>query len=169
MSAPLFTAVFSVAPTKRRRFLWAAWWTAPPEAEPFRKPDASSGGARSAEEAKAEAERAAGRPLVEIASKWARAWSRTLRGEPAWPTPTAAREPGRIATAEPAAGTKLWARKLLGVAADASPTEIRRAFRALALKTHPDHGGDPLAFMDAKRALDAALRPPKRSRSSTKR
>ena len=35
-----------------------------PEAEPFRPPDASSGGARSREEARAQAERAAGQPLA---------------------------------------------------------------------------------------------------------
>ena len=40
--------------------MWVAWWTAPPAREPFRKPDAFSGGARSHEEALAQARRAAG-------------------------------------------------------------------------------------------------------------
>ena len=34
------------------------------------------------------------------------------------------------------------ARALLGVSEHASPEEIRRAFRARALATHPDRGGD---------------------------
>jgi len=51
--------------------MWVAWWTAPPARAPFRKPDASSGGARSHEEALAEARRAVGGPLVEIEPYWA--------------------------------------------------------------------------------------------------
>lgn len=76
----LFAPVCSIAPTKRRRFLWAAWWTGAPARDPFRKPDASSGGARTREEARLEAERAAGRSLVEIEPRWARAWARVLLG-----------------------------------------------------------------------------------------
>jgi curved DNA-binding protein CbpA len=48
------------------------------------------------------------------------------------------------------------ARNVLGVAKEAGPDEIRRAFRARALVTHPDHGGDRVAFtqlMDAFEAL----------------
>jgi hypothetical protein len=47
------------------------------------------------------------------------------------------------------------ARKLLGVARDAGPDEIRRAFRARALVTHPDHGGDARAFADTLSAFEA--------------
>lgn len=36
-------------------------------------------------------------------------------------------------------------------------SEIKRAFTALALRTHPDHGGSPERFMEAKRARDEAL------------
>src|SRR3954462_2306970 len=64
--------------------MWGAGWTAPPEREPFRKPDAFSGGARSHEDALAQARRAAGRPLVEIEPHWARAWARVLIGRPPW-------------------------------------------------------------------------------------
>src|SRR4051812_50153655 len=64
--------------------MWVAWWTAPPEREPFRKPDAFSGGARSHEEALAQARRAAGVPLVEIEPAWARAWARVLLGRAPW-------------------------------------------------------------------------------------
>jgi hypothetical protein len=46
------------------------------------------------------------------------------------------------------------ARKLLGVARDASPDEIRRAFRARALTTHPDQGGSALAFLEVQTAYD---------------
>jgi hypothetical protein len=38
------------------------------------------------------------------------------------------------------------ARALLGVSEHATPEEIRRAFRARALVTHPDRGGDQTAF-----------------------
>jgi hypothetical protein len=46
------------------------------------------------------------------------------------------------------------ARKLLGVARDACPDEIRRAFRARALATHPDQGGSTLAFLEIQTAYD---------------
>jgi curved DNA-binding protein CbpA len=47
------------------------------------------------------------------------------------------------------------ARIVLGVADDAGPHEIRRAFRARALVTHPDHGGDRGSFAELVTALDA--------------
>jgi hypothetical protein len=47
------------------------------------------------------------------------------------------------------------ARIVLGVANDAGPAEIRRAFRARALVTHPDHGGDRHAFAELTDALVA--------------
>ncbi len=50
------------------------------------------------------------------------------------------------------------ARIVLGVGNDAGPAEIRRAFRARALVTHPDHGGDRVAFAELTDAL-AALAP----------
>jgi hypothetical protein len=51
----------------------------------------------------------------------------------------------------------------LGVGNDAGPVEIRRAFRARALVTHPDHGGDASSFaeiVDALAALDDVVAPP---------
>lgn len=42
--------------------------------------------------------------------------------------------------------------RVLGVAEDASRDEIASAFRLLAHRTHPDHGGDAAVF---RRALDA--------------
>jgi hypothetical protein len=176
IATSLFHAVVSIAPTRRRRFLWAAWWSAPPERDPFRKPDASSGGARSPLDALAAAERAAGRPLLEIDRRWAGAWARILRGEDAWPRRASAgaghaRETGdggRIAPAAPKGSTP-WAFALLGLAKGATAAEIKRAFRAVALRTHPDKGGDDAAFIDAKRAYDVALRaegkPPRRRRA----
>ena len=47
------------------------------------------------------------------------------------------------------------ARIVLGVANDAGPHEIRRAFRARALVAHPDHGGDGGSFAELVAALDA--------------
>ena len=38
------------------------------------------------------------------------------------------------------------ARIVLGVDNDASPDEVRRAFRARALVSHPDRGGDRVTF-----------------------
>ena len=46
------------------------------------------------------------------------------------------------------------ARKMLGVPANAGPDEIRRAFRARALVTHPDHGGDAVAFAELRAAFE---------------
>jgi hypothetical protein len=47
------------------------------------------------------------------------------------------------------------ARVVLGVAGDAGPAEIRRAFRARALVTHPDHGGDNASFAELIEAFGA--------------
>lgn len=152
--------MFSVVPTKRRRYLWAAWWTGAPEREPFRKPDASSGGARTREEARAEAERAAGQTLVEIDGRWAGAWVRVLRGDAPWPKPRAPREegaPGEGQSPPAPAGSKPWALGVLGLAAGASAADVKRAFRAMALRMHPDHGGDAAGFVELKRAYDVAL------------
>jgi hypothetical protein len=158
-STSLFTGVFSVVPTRRRRFFWAAWWTAPPSAEPFQPPDAQSGGARTREEARAAAECAAGHSLVETEGHWAGACVRVLRGDPPWPKPRSDEPPPTEAvraTAAPSGGLPA-ARALLGVAADASADDVRRAFRAAALRTHPDHGGEDAAFIAARRAYEVAL------------
>lgn len=46
------------------------------------------------------------------------------------------------------------ARRLLGVAPGAGPDELRRAFRAQAHCTHPDHGGTPDAFAQTVAAFE---------------
>lgn len=146
--------VVSISPTKRRRLWWVAWWTTEPQASPFRPPDAFEGGARTREEAKRAAEKAAGRPLTEIESKWARAWVRVRAGQAPWPEARARRdEPARPR----AAGEGPSARAVLGVTADANEDDIKRAFRALALQTHPDRGGDAAAFVRVKNAYDALM------------
>ena len=69
------------------------------------------------------------------------------------------------------------ARRVLGVRKNAGPDEIRRAFRARALVTHPDHGGDAVAFAEARSAFEvlravtpvAASLAPTMSRRSTVR
>jgi len=155
-------AVVSITTTKRRRFLWCAWWTGEPTREPFRKPDASSGGARSLEEARKEAERAAGEPLREIDPIWARAWVRVLAGQPPFvekkarapketPPP---RERRRFAPTVDDPSTCPFA--VLGLPKTASLDEIRRAFRRLALETHPDRGGNEAAFIRVTWARDEA-------------
>jgi hypothetical protein len=162
----LASAVCSITPTQRRRFFWAAWWTGAPSYAPFRKPDASNGGALSFEEALADAERVAGRHLVQIEPYWARAWNRMLRGESP-PPPPAAR-------AQRARGERVprvrsaWA--VLGLEPSASLSEVRRAYRKLALETHPDRGGEADRFREVQGAYEKVLaklgkRPLRTSRS----
>jgi hypothetical protein len=163
----LFVASCSVTTTRRRRFMWVAWWTAPPAREPFRKPDAFSGGARSHEEALAQARRAAPVPLVEIEPHWARAWARVLLGRAPWGVRTDGatsssaheRSTGRSTTATTgarAAPTSIW--ETLGITARATADDLKRAFRQRALATHPDRGGDAEAFRDVQRAFKEAQR-----------
>ena len=147
-SAPM-TGACSITRTRRRRFLWCAWWTAPVVAEPFRLPDAWSGGARTLDEAHAAAERAAGRPLRRIEPRWAKAFVRVNEGLPPWPP-----KRSRDEQARPMDDTPINPREVLGVGPQASPEEIKAAFRQIALTTHPDRGGDPAAFMRAKAAYD---------------
>jgi hypothetical protein len=157
----LFAPACSITVTKRRRFFWAAWWTAPPHRVPFRKPDASDGGAATREEALAAAELRASSTergpmsLVVIDPLWARAWIRILRGEPPWPT-----RASRVASAPPrdprAADVSVWA--LLGVTRDVTDAELKAAYRKRALETHPDHGGDEATFRRVVRAYADAQR-----------
>jgi hypothetical protein len=175
-ASALSVAVCSIAATRRRRFLWAAWWSGPPSPHPFRKPDAHGGGARSEEEAHHQAQAATGRSLVRIDGRWARAWSRIMQGEPAFRRPPVARvgeeapvaehgtgDPARRAAEPP---TSTWA--LLGVARTATLDEIKRAYRKRALESHPDQGGDPEAFRALLRAYERAVarhrRPARRGR-----
>jgi hypothetical protein len=168
----LFAAGCSIAPTRRRRFLWAAWWTAPPTREPFRKPDAFQGGARTREEAFQEAALASPVHLIELESSWARAWANVLRGRSPWGARAAGRtaHPGGTATAlrprGPASRPSVWS--VLGVPSGASELEIKLAFRKRALETHPDRGGAAEAFHEVQRAYEEALRrmaAPRRRRS----
>ena len=139
--------------------MWVAWWTAPPVREPFRKPDAFSGGARSPEDALAQARRAAGVTLVEIEPYWARAWARVLLGRSPWgvradgaaSSGAHGRSSGRSTTT-----TSIW--ETLGITARATADELKRAFRQRALATHPDRGGDAEAFRQVQRAFKEAQR-----------
>jgi hypothetical protein len=164
----LFVASCSVTTTRRRRFMWVAWWTAPPVREPFRKPDAFSGGARSHEEALAQARRAAGLSLVEIEPHWARAWTRVLLGRPPWgvrgeraaSSSAHWRSPDHSTPASTnatgATATSIW--ETLGITARATADDLKRAFRQRALATHPDRGGDAEAFRQVQRAFEEAQR-----------
>lgn len=156
----LSVAVVSLTRTKRRRFLWAAWWTGAPVRHPFRKPDASNGGAATEDLARAQAEKFAGRTLTVIEPKWARAWNRILRGMPPWNArdfpggaSNAASRPAAAKSTEP---DSLWL--VLGVAPTASVADIKLAFRRRALVAHPDHGGDPAGFRALLKAYREALR-----------
>ena len=144
--------------------MWVAWWTALPAREPFRKPDAFSGGARSHEEALAQARRAAGVLLVEIESYWARAWARVLLGRPPWGVraegAASSSGHGRSTTATTNAArattTSIW--ETLGITARATADDLKRAFRQRALATHPDRGGDAEAFRQVQSAFKEAQR-----------
>merc|ERR1712164_163319 len=48
--------------------------------------------------------------------------------------------------------TKLY--KVLGVEKNASASEIKKAYRKLAVKHHPDKGGDPDTFKEISKAYD---------------
>lgn len=162
MSTELFAPVCSITMTKRRRFFWAAWWTGPPTRVPFKKPDASDGGAASYDAALAAAEARAGRSLVVIDALWAKAWIRVLRGEPVWPS-RASREPIAPKAKPALAPESVWA--VLGVTADATEADLKAAYRRRAVETHPDQGGDEESFRRVLRAYEEAkkrLRRPKR-------
>jgi hypothetical protein len=152
----LFAPGYSVTRTKRRRLLWAAWWSGPPEREPFRKPDAAQGGARTLEEARAEAERAAAQPLSALDPSWARAWARVLQGESPWPSAEPKAKAVPRAGVRPSPEISVWA--LLGLTSRASVVEVKGAYRRRALELHPDRGGDPAQFRALHAAYEEALR-----------
>lgn len=147
--ATLFRGVYSVTRTKRRRFLWCAWWTGEPVEEPFRPPDAWSGGARTADQARSLAERAAGAALREVEGRWAGAWVRVRAGLPPFVERPA--QPLRTPRTD-------GPHAVLGVPPGAPLDEVKAAFRRKALEHHPDHGGDAAAFMAVKRAYDGIVR-----------
>jgi hypothetical protein len=156
----LARAVYAIARTKRRRFLWCVWWTGEPTAKPFRPPDAWGGGAHTEEEAKVLAEKAAGMPLEQIDGHWAGAWKRVRAGHAPFPSRTA-----RPETAASKDGEEREQRArpvdphaLLGVDASASLDELKAAFRKKALEHHPDRGGAPAQFMAIKRAYDTIMK-----------
>ena len=153
----LFAPVCSITSTKRRRFFWAAWWSGPPVHMPFKKPDASDGGATTIEEALAAAEKRAGMGLTRIDPLWARAWIRILRGEEAWPS-KASREPRVRTVREEPTNDRASVWELLGVTRDVTAANLKAAFRQKALATHPDHGGSEESFRAVLRAYAEAQR-----------
>lgn len=52
----------------------------------------------------------------------------------------------------------------LGVASDASPDEIKQAYRRLAMKAHPDRGGSEEAFLPIQAAYEVLSDPERRDR-----
>lgn len=134
---------------------------------PFRRPDAFSGGARTPEEAKEQATRAAGCPLLEIEPLWARAFIRVQQGMP----PFVEKKPRRPPEEPPRPQSDHQRRPflpsvkdrsanpfaILGISSGASTEDIHRAFRRLALETHPDRGGNAEDFIRVKWAQLEAL------------
>ncbi len=162
----LFAPACSITRTKRGRFFWAAWWSAPPKQVPFRKPDAEGGAAATREEALAAAEKKAGMRLAEIDALWARAWMRILRGQHPWPS-KASREPRSVRAEKPQTEGSIWS--VLGVSPSVTEAELRTAYRKQALETHPDRGGNAAAFRRVVAAYAEArrrLRRPKRRKPS---
>ena len=162
----LLTGVVSITPTQRGRYFWAAWWTGPPTRTPFRKPDASNGGALSTEAARREAETVAARALVAIDWRWAHGWNRILRGQPPFTQRDVAALEGPPVTPRRKIATTASVWSVLGVDRTATPAEIKRAFRKRALETHPDHGGDASEFRTVRAAYDTAIE--RRSRPARK-
>jgi hypothetical protein len=155
MSSALFAPVCAITSTRRRRFLWAAWWTSAPTRSPFRKPDAFEGGARTREEALRGAERVAGCKLLEIEGSWARAWSNVLAGQEPWPSKRAPEADEAVRAAKRVAAPTVW--QTLGLTPKATTPEIKRAYRQRALAAHPDRGGSDEAFRKLQSAYEAAL------------
>ena len=54
--------------------------------------------------------------------------------------------------------------EVLGVTKNASPDEIKKAFRRLAVKYHPDRGGDEVKFKEVNEAYEVLKEPSKRQR-----
>lgn len=144
-STSLARGVYALARTKRRKFLWCAWWSAEPHEHPFRPPDAWGGGARTADEAQALAFAAAGRPLIHIDDHWAGAWKRSLAGLDPFPKQRSRASPNNPYL-------------VLGLGSNATLEEVKQAFRRRALELHPDQGGDAEAFVATKRAYDAIVK-----------
>lgn len=148
----LVAPVVSLVRTQRGRWMWAVWWSGPPTRVPFRKPDASHGGADSREAALAQAEAAAGRSLHEIDWRWARGWKRILRGQAPF-SPADLRALDGVVAPKTRRGPRP-PREVLGVAHDASLDTLKAAFRRRAFETHPDRGGDPDEFREVHEAYE---------------
>ena len=158
----LFAPVVSITTTKRRRFFWAAWTSGPPTRTPFRRPDASDGGATTFDGAHAAAVARTGHSLQIIDPLWARAWIRIVRGEDAWPS-KASREP-HVKAVVPAPNLSVWS--ILGITdRDVTEEQLKAAYRKRVLETHPDQGGTETAIQEVLRAYQEAttrLKKPRR-------
>jgi hypothetical protein len=148
----LSRGVYSIAKTKRRRFLWCVWWSGEPTVKPFRMPDAWGGGADTEDEARELAERAAGMPLQQIDGHWAAGFKRLRAGL----EPFVTREPRVVEAAR--ADAPLDPHAVLGVTAANTLDEVKTAFRKKALEHHPDTGGSAAGFIALKRAYDSILK-----------
>lgn len=66
---------------------------------------------------------------------------------------------GRESSREPADTVALY--KVLGIEKSASDSDIKKAFRRLALKKHPDKGGDPEEFKKIQAAYEVSVEAPR--------
>lgn len=130
---------------------------------PFKKPDASDGGAATYDEAIAAATARAGAPLTVTDPLWARAWMRVLRGQDPFPS-KASREPARARAATTVEPGSIW--ELLGVSKDVTLTELKAAYRKRAIELHPDRGGDAATFRKLLAAYEEAQKRVARPKSS---
>ena len=104
----------------------------------------------------AQAEKLTGRTFADIDSAWARAVNRTLRGQsPFTETQAKVLEGGKVEKAVKVEPASIWT--TLGITPEATLKDIKAAFRAKALLTHPDQGGDAEAYQAVREAYAEAL------------
>ena len=124
-------------------FFWAAWWSASGLAV-SPAPDAH-GIADRIEDAHAKARAAI------VAARGQRA-SDYVAGSEWW-----GEDPRRHSASRPQAPAPRTWPQVLGLSLPCTAADVRRAYRRLALKHHPDRGGTDAEFNGITRAYDAAL------------
>lgn len=149
---------YSIGPKVRGTHHFAAWWSAPPTATPFRPPNFHNAAA-TYEQAERQISfwlRVHKRDDVTIVreqlpSTWVTAAQRAARGQRPWhgdPPPDPGVDPG------PDIGPSLV---MLGLERGCTAADVQAAYRRLAFENHPDRGGDVARFRELTRARERAL------------